>query len=81
MAPARTVAIICLPLLATYNRRGLIILTTLFVGGVNVTQPKLTGVSNGHHHSTSLALLPVTTSRQRLRGMRYLRRSLPVLGN
>jgi hypothetical protein len=48
MALARTVAIICLPPLATYNRRGLIILTTLFVGGVNVTQPKLIGVSNGN---------------------------------
>lgn len=60
MALARTVAIICLPLLATYNRHGLTILTTLFVGGVNATQPKPIGVSNGHHYSTRLALLPIT---------------------
>ena len=81
MAPAQIVAIIYLPLLATYNRRGLIILTTLCVGGVSVTQPKLIGVSNGHHHSARLALLPITTSRYTLRRMRYLRHDLRLLGN
>ena len=81
MAPARIVAIIYLPLLATYNRRGLIILTTLCVGGVSVTQPKLIGVSNGHHYSTGLALLPVTTCRYTVRTMRYLRNDLRLLGN
>ena len=81
MAPARIVAIIYLPLLATYNRRGLIISTTLCVGGVSATQPKLIGVSNGHHPRTRLALLPVTPSRHPMRTMRYLRNDLRLLGN
>ena len=80
MAPARIVAIIYLPLLATYNRRGLIISTTLCVGGVSATQPKLIGVSNDHPR-TRLALLPITTSRYTLRTMRYLRNDLRLLGN